>query len=166
MPRLSELKGPSLTPPSRVEKATRYGPGAFHSIRSRAATRPASHACVLERCLVGLDPGAAQPRLFRVVAVHLGAVGIPVRHAGELLGMSLHLVRADADAARLELGRCAEHVQQAVSRAALAGVERDPGQPPGLGHESLDPAAVRERRVEPAPAVGVTASEQVRLLPR
>ena len=30
-PRLSDANGPSLTPPSRLENAIRYGPGAFHS---------------------------------------------------------------------------------------------------------------------------------------
>ena len=38
--RFSEANGPSLTPPSRVEKATSYGPGGRQRIMRAAASRP------------------------------------------------------------------------------------------------------------------------------
>src|SRR4029079_8806505 len=38
LPRLSVSKGAPLTPPTRVENAARYGPGASHRISGRSAT--------------------------------------------------------------------------------------------------------------------------------
>src|SRR3954447_3803115 len=52
IPRLSDANGPSLTPPQRVENATRYGPGAGQSIRSRSATCPLLHGEASRRQLL------------------------------------------------------------------------------------------------------------------
>ena len=113
MPRFSDANSPSLTPPRRVENATRYGPGAAQSKRStpvtaqlRTRTPEQRSASVLgwvvddfaqevTEDVAELRPWL-EPELDQIVAVD-GEIGQPVRGLRSRLATPAALELLDVD---------------------------------------------------------------------